>query len=259
MNHQFRSRLGAGELLIGTLVTLQAPEVTELLVELGFDWLFVDTEHGPFDSRAAQGLLQAAGTDFPCLIRVPAGEEVWIKKALDIGAAGVIVPQVNSAEQAERIVHLCKYPPEGVRGVGIARAHGFGHRFQEYVDTANQQVTVVIQIEHIDAVRNIQAIVAVPGIDAILVGPYDLSASLGKVGQVADPDVQQAIALVGETCSNAGVKLGAFGVDARAVEPFIEQGFTLIAVGVDTLFLMQAAEAALSEIATQRDTGASRQ
>lgn len=248
MDHQFRARLKAGELLVGTIVTLRAPEVTELLVELGFDWLFVDTEHAPFDSRDAQTLLQAAGKAFPCLVRVPAGEEAWIKKALDIGAAGVIVPQVNSAEQAERIVRLCNYPPEGVRGVGIARAHGYGTRFQEYVETANRRVAVVIQVENADAIRNLESIVSVPGIDAVLVGPYDLSASLGKVGQVADPDVRQAIALIRETCQTAGIRLGVFGVDARAVEPFIEQDFTLIAVGIDTLFLIKAANDVLAGI-----------
>ncbi len=108
----FRQRLLAGERLIGTLVSLGAPEVTELLANLGFDWLFIDTEHAPFDALGSQALLQAAGP-CPCVIRVPAGEEVWLKKALDIGAAGVIVPQVNSAEQAQRVIRWCKYPPEG--------------------------------------------------------------------------------------------------------------------------------------------------
>jgi 2-dehydro-3-deoxyglucarate aldolase/4-hydroxy-2-oxoheptanedioate aldolase len=251
MNHQFRVRLHAGELLVGTVITLPAPEITELMPELGFDWLFVDTEHAPFDSREAQALLQAAGADFPCLVRVPAGEEVWIKKALDIGAAGVIVPQVNSPEQADRIVRLCKCPPQGVRGVGIARAHRYGHRFQEYVQAANQQMTVVIQIENVDAVRNVDAIVSVPGIDAVFIGPYDLSASLGRVGRVGDPAVKEAITRVSQSCRAAGVRLGAFGVDAKAVIPLIEQEFTLIAVGVDTLFLIKAAQDALSELANR--------
>ena len=251
MNHQFRARLHAGELLVGTVVTLCAPEIPELLPERGFDWLFIDTEHSPFDSREAQALLQAAGAGCPCLVRVPAGEEVWIKKALDIGAAGVIVPQVNSPEQAERIVRLCKYPPQGVRGVGIARAHRYGNRFQDYVEAANQQMTVVIQVESVDAIRNVDAIVSVPDIDAVLVGPYDLSASLGRVGQVGDPAVKEAITQVSESCRAAGVRLGAFGVDAEAVIPLIEQEFTLIAVGVDTLFLIKAAKDTLSKLANR--------
>jgi 2-dehydro-3-deoxyglucarate aldolase/4-hydroxy-2-oxoheptanedioate aldolase len=245
MNHYFRHRLQAGDLLIGTLVTLPAPEITEILASLGFDWLFIDTEHGAFDTLQAQSLLQAAGRDHPCLVRVPAGDEVWIKKALDIGAAGVIVPQVNSVEQAERVVRLCKYPPEGSRGVGLARSHGYGHRFQEYVSTANREVTVVIQVEHVDAVRDVHAIVRVQGLDAVLVGPYDLSASLGRMGQVAHTEVREAIARIRDACQTEGVRLGAFGVDAAAVEPFIGDGFTLIAVGTDALFLMKGAQEAL--------------
>lgn len=248
MSHQFRSRLRDGELLVGTLVTLPAPEIAEVLAGLVFDWLFIDTEHGSFDAVEAQALLQAAGSRCPCLIRVPAGQEVWIKKALDIGAAGVIAPQVNSAEQAERVVRLCKYPPEGIRGVGIARAHGYGLQFQEYVETANEAVSVVIQVEHAAALDNVSAIVSVPGIDAVLVGPYDLSASLGRMGDVTHSEVQDAIAHIRDACQAAGVRLGAFGADAAAVQPFIEQGFSLIAVGTDMLFLIQGAAEALSQI-----------
>jgi 2-dehydro-3-deoxyglucarate aldolase len=249
MKHHFRRRLLDGERLVGTIVTLPAPEVSELMAGLGFDWLFVDAEHAPLEMHEAQILLQAAGADYPCLVRVPAGDEVWIKKALDIGAAGVIVPQVHTAEQARRVVRLCRYPPEGTRGVGVARAHGYGTYFQEYLDTANEQVSVVIQAESAEAVGQIQSIVEVPGIDAVLIGPYDLSSSLGKAGQVDDPTVQQAIAAVTNTCQRAGIPLGAFGVSASAVRPFLEWGFTLIAVGIDMLFLSKAASEVLSRVA----------
>jgi len=249
VNHRFRTRLLAGELLIGPVVTLPAPEVAEILAAIGFDWLFIDAEHSPMGMRDAQALLQAAGPHCPCLVRVPAGEEVWIKKALDIGASGIIIPQVHSAEQAERVVSLCKYPPQGSRGVGVARAQGYGSRFGEYVATANEELAVVIQAESAEAVRNIGSIARVPGIDAVLVGPYDLSSSLGKPGELSDPEVSGAIATVAEACLNAGVKLGAFGADASAVRPFIDRGFTLIAVGIDTLFLSGAASGLLSALA----------
>jgi 2-keto-3-deoxy-L-rhamnonate aldolase RhmA len=254
MNHHLRERLLEGDLLVGTIVTLPTPEVSEILATAGFDWLFVDVEHAPMGFRDAQVILQAAGNVCPCLVRVPAGEEIWIKKALDIGAAGVIVPQVHAAAQAERIVGLCKYPPEGSRGVGVARAQGYGSRLNEYIATANEQLAVVIQAESEEAVRNIDSIVRVPGVDAIFIGPYDLSSSLGKPGAVTDPEVTGAIAAVRESCSNAGVALGAFGVDALAVQPFIEQAFTLIAVGIDTLYLSRAARDVLSGI---RDTSLS--
>jgi 2-keto-3-deoxy-L-rhamnonate aldolase RhmA len=249
MVHQFRAKLIAGELLVGPVVTLPMPEVAEILAGLGFDWLFIDAEHSPMGVREAQALLQAAGPRCPGVVRVPIGDEVWLKKALDIGASGVIVPQVHSAEQAEQVVRLSKYPPLGSRGVGVARAHEYGSRFAEYVATANEQIAVIIQAESAEAVRNIQSIVEVPGIDAVLIGPYDLSASLGKAGKLDDPEVTGAIATVTETCLNSGMRLGVFGADAAAVRPFIERGFTLIAVGVDAMYLSKAADDVLADLA----------
>jgi 2-keto-3-deoxy-L-rhamnonate aldolase RhmA len=249
MKHQVRARLRAGELLVGPVVTLPAPEVTEILSGLGFDWLFIDAEHAPLGMSDVQGLLQATGDRCPCLVRVPAGEEVWIKQALDVGAAGIIVPQVHSAEQAEGVVRLCKYPPEGRRGVGIARAHEYGLRFSDYVASANRDLAVVVQAESAEAVNNINSVVQVPGIDAVLIGPYDLSSSLGKTGELADPVVTDAITAVTEACLSAGTRLGVFGLNAAAVQPYIERGFTLIAVGIDVLFLSSAASVVLSELA----------
>lgn len=248
MSKPFRTRLKNGEQLLGTLVTLASPEVVEILVNAGFDWLFIDCEHAPFDALGAQPLLQAAGERCSCVIRVPVGEEVWIKKALDIGAAGIIAPQVNTPEQAERIVRLCKYPPEGTRGVGIARAHRYGYGFQDYIERANQDIVVILQAEHVDAVNNIDAIVKVPGIDAILIGPYDLSASMGRTGLVADPAVKAAMKKVMNACRMAHIPLGAFGVSAKAVTGFIKEGFTLIAVGADVLFLGGAARETLEKL-----------
>jgi len=248
MTRQFRTRLVNGELLIGTVVTLSCPEVAEVLAGAGFDWLFIDAEHSPLEARDMQSLLQGAGPDTPCLVRLSSSEQVPVKKALDIGAAGIIAPQVNSAEQAQAVVRFAKYPPLGARGVGIGRAHGYGLRFQEYVDTANESIAVIVQAEHVDAVENIEAIVSVPGIDAVLVGPYDLSASLGRLGQVDHPEVTGAIDHVTRACREASVRLGIFGASPDAVRPYIERGFTLIAVGGDTLILGRAAKDLLAEL-----------
>lgn len=248
MKHQFRKRLINGELLVGTMLTLSSPEVAEVLASVGFDWLFVDAEHSTFGVRDIQALLQAAGNDTPCLVRLESNQEVPIKKALDVGAAGIIAPQVNSVEQAEAVVRFSKYPAQGVRGVGIGRAHGYGLRFQEYVDSANEKVAVIVQAEHIDAVRNIESIVGVPGVDAVVVGPYDLSASLGKIGEVDHPEVVSAIHHITQVCQQAGVRLGIFGVSVDAVRPYIEQGYTLIIAGVDTLMLGQAAQSLLADL-----------
>ncbi|MDZ4683936.1 MAG: aldolase/citrate lyase family protein [Planctomycetaceae bacterium] len=248
MTKSFRARLAGGETLLGTMLTLPNAAVAEILADAGFDWLFVDGEHGPLQTHDILAILQAVGHRTPCLVRVPAAGEVPIKTVLDLGADGIIVPQVNSAEEAARVVQWARYAPQGSRGVGLARAHGYGRRFKEYVETANERTVVVVQVEHIRAVENIEAIVQVPGVDAVLLGPYDLSASLGKLGQIDDPAVVAAIDRVMTTCRAAKIPLGYFGVTAAAVQPFIDRGCTLITAGVDTLFLGQSAGQMLKQL-----------
>jgi 2-dehydro-3-deoxyglucarate aldolase/4-hydroxy-2-oxoheptanedioate aldolase len=248
MNLNIRARLQKGDTLIGTLITIPAPEIAEIMAEIGYDWLFIDTEHGSFDAQSAQGILQAVDHRCPCVLRVPTNDEVWIKKALDIGAAGIIAPGVNSAEEAERIVRMCKYPPRGTRGVGIGRAHGYGLKFKEYVAKANDDIAVILQAENTNAVENIAEIVQVPDIDAVLIGPYDLSASMGKTGRIDDAEVQAAIASVTECCREAGMPLGIFADSAESAAPFIEQGYTLIAISTDCLHMVQGARATLKAI-----------
>jgi 2-dehydro-3-deoxyglucarate aldolase/4-hydroxy-2-oxoheptanedioate aldolase len=248
MNLNIRARLQKGDTLIGTLITIPAPEIAEIMAEIGYDWLFIDTEHGSFDAQSAQGILQAVDHRCPCVLRVPTNDEVWIKKALDIGAAGIIAPGVNSAEEAERIVRMCKYPPRGTRGVGIGRAHGYGLKFKEYVAKANDDIAVILQAENTNAVENIAEIVQVPDIDAVLIGPYDLSASMGKTGRIDDAEVQAAIASVTECCRDAGMPLGIFADSAESAAPFIEQGYTLIAISTDCLHMVQGARATLKAI-----------
>lgn len=246
--NKFKERLCRGDRLLGTMLTLPSPAVAEILADTGFDWLFIDGEHGPFETADIQAALQAVGEQVACVVRVPAASEVPIKKALDLGAVGIIAPQVNTAEQAQQVVQWSRYAPDGTRGVGLARAHGYGMRFDEYIKTANEQVAVIVQAEHAQAVENIEAIVKVPGIDAVLIGPYDLSASLGKMGQINDPAVTAAIDHVTDTCLAANIRLGMFGVTADAVKPYVERGYTLIVAGVDTLLLGTAAANLFSEL-----------
>jgi len=244
----FRKRLMAGETLLGSMITLPAAAVAEILADVGFDWLFVDGEHGPLETREILAILQAVGDRVPCLVRVPGAEEPPIKKALDLGAEGIIVPQVNTVEQAASVVRYARYAPAGSRGVGLARAHGYGLRFQEYLDAANESVAVIVQAEHAQAVENIESIVKIEGIDAVLIGPYDLAASLGKMGRIDERAVTDAIDHVTNTCQAAGVPLGYFGVSAQAIRPYMERGYTMIAAGVDTLFLAGAARRLLEEL-----------
>jgi len=240
MNDHFKTKLVRGDLLVGTIITLPSPEIAEILSRSGFHWIFVDLEHSTLGIRDAQRILQAASST-PCVIRVPSNDEVWIKKALDTGPAGIMIPQVRSAADAAQAVRFCKYPPFGQRSVGIARAHGYGAHFETYVATANEGTAVIVQIEHIDAVDRIQEILGVAGIDGLFIGPYDLSASMGKTGQVDEPSVRKAIARVRRAAKQAGMPLGIFGATVEAVEPYIENGYTLVAVGMDTLLIGKAA------------------
>jgi 4-hydroxy-2-oxoheptanedioate aldolase len=248
MLHDFRARVRRRDLLLGTMVTLPTAATAEVLAAAGFDWLFVDAEHGALGSAEILDVLRAVDRDVPCVVRVAAAAEVPIKTALDLGAAGIIAPQVNTAEEAAAVVRFARYAPDGARGVGLARAHGYGTRFKEYVEGANAEIAVVVQAEHALAVENIESIVRVPGLDAVLLGPYDLAASLGKMGQVDDPAVTTAIERVTHVCLAAGMPLGYFGVSAVAVRPYIDRGYTLIVAGVDTLFLSGAARALLGEL-----------
>jgi len=246
--HNLRQRLKDHELLMGTMITLSSPAVTELLSELGFDWFFVDGEHGPLETTDVMGILQAADPAVPCMVRIPVAAEVWIKKFLDCGASGIIAPQVNSPEQAAQVVSWTRYAPEGTRGVGLGRAHGYGVSFGDYVQRANDEIACVIQVEHIDAVHCVEETVKVPGVDCILLGPYDLSASMGKMGQVGDPEVISAIEHVTQVCQSAGMPLGYFGVSAGDIKPYVDQGYTLVVAATDTIFLASGARHFLNQL-----------
>lgn len=248
MKISLRQRLSRNESLIGTIVTLDSPAACERLAASGFDWLFIDGEHAPLTTPAIQSLLQAMGAGCHGVVRVPTVEQVWIKKALDVGADGVIVPQIRSADDAKRVVDWSRYPPAGSRGVGYARAQGYGARFQEYVARANDDVAVILQIEHADALANLSDIAAVDGVDALFVGPYDLSFSIGTPGEVSSAKMVEAIRRVSEACRESGTAAGIFGMDADAVKHWMENGFSLIAVGIDVAFLGNAADAALAAL-----------
>lgn len=246
-NKNFADRLRQGETLIGTLMALDSADVAEILALSGYDWLFLDTEHGAYDPARTKSMLQAASPT-PCLIRIPCAEEIWVKKALDIGAAGIIVPQVNTADDVRAVMQWSKYTPQGNRGIGIGRAHDYGLNTSAYIQNANRDTLVVIQAETRQSIENIDEITSVDGIDAILVGPNDLSASLGKPGKLSDDVVTDAIGKVRDSCQARNIPLGIFGVTADSVKPYMEQGFTLITVGVDTLFIIKSATETLQAL-----------
>ena len=205
---RFRERLVRREPLVGVVLSLPSPEMAEMLAAAGFDWLFVDMEHGLIDFAAVQRMIQAVGGACPCIVRVPNNEAILIGKALDTGAAGVIVPHVNNAEEARAAVRAARYPPAGARSIGAARAQGYGRRLAEAIARDNWETLVVAQVEHVDAVRSIEEIVRVPGLDVISIGPFDLSASMGKPGDIAAEDVQRAIDAVAGACAAKGLPCG---------------------------------------------------
>lgn len=223
----------------GALVTLPSPAVSEILSHTGFDWLLYDMEHSPLSLSDVQAHLQAKAPTCHGFVRVPANDPVWIKRVLDLGCAGIIVPQVNSPQEAKQAIAASKYPPEGIRGAGFSRAQGYGMRLQDYVGSANGQIRVILQIEHADAVAGIDAILEVKGIGGVLIGPYDLSGSLNKLGQLEDPEVVQTVHATIRACNRRQVPVGIFTLSSEKAISYLAQGCDFVAVTIDTALLWQ--------------------
>jgi 2-dehydro-3-deoxyglucarate aldolase/4-hydroxy-2-oxoheptanedioate aldolase len=248
VNQAFKKRLEQGDLLIGAFVSLPSSEIAEILSEVGFDWLFVDMEHTTLNVDDVKRILQAVGDRCACFVRVPNKSQAELKRVLDAGADGIIIPHVNTADEVHRIIQSCLYPPDGSRSVGLARAQRYGLRFEEYLENANKTIAIIPQVEHMDGVQNIQEIVSVPGISAVFIGPYDLSGSLGKLGKIEDPQVQNNISDVRDACQRAELPVGIFCRDVDVASFYIEQGFTLLTVGMDILFIGDSAKDTLQKL-----------
>lgn len=239
-NKTLRKRILNNELTLGSWITIGHPNVAEILANAGFDWLVIDIEHNPIDYSMVQQLIttiQSKGV--AALVRVNKNEEVTIKQVLDAGADGVIVPMVCSKEDAQKAVDYAKYPPIGKRGVGLARAQQYGTMFEEYKKWVAEDLVVIAQIEHIDAINNLEEIVSVDGIDGTIIGPYDLSGSLGKPGAFNEPDVKAALEKFDTICKEKNVNMGYHMVnsDPATVQQKIDEGYRFIAYGTDFLFM----------------------
>ncbi len=251
MNLSFREELLSGKTMIGTIVTQPNPAVAEILADVGFDWLWIDAEHSPMEMGEVQGILRAAEDRCGCVVRVPSSDEVYLKKALDIGAPGIIAPHVDTVEIAEQVVKWIKYPPIGERSIGVARAHGYGLDVDSYMNSANEQIALIVQIEHVKGAQDIEKILDVDGVDAVLIGPYDLSGSLGKPGEVDDPEVLNYINRVRDACIKRKKPIGIFGITVDAAKPFLDQGYSLVAVGIDTMIFGNAARDILTRMKSE--------
>lgn len=235
-----KAQLKNNQVTIGTWITIGHPSVVEILSSAGFEWMVLDLEHAPIDFSQAQNLIatiQANG--MKALVRVSKNEEVVIKRVLDSGADGVVVPMVKNGAEAKQAVDYVKYPPIGKRGVGLARAQKYGIGFEEYKEKANNELVVIAQIEHIEAVHNLEDIINTPGIDGTIVGPYDLSGSMGKPGKYDEPDVVEALEKIKQVCKQNNFPLGFHVIqsDVAKLQEKIDEGYTFLAFSLDFFFL----------------------
>jgi 2-dehydro-3-deoxyglucarate aldolase len=240
MNNTLKKKLQRQEITIGSWITLGHTSIAEIMAKAGFEWLVIDMEHSVITLDVAQQLIQVIeGSGVIPLVRVGENNANIIKRVMDAGAYGVIVPMVNTKKQAESAVKAVKYPPVGTRGVGLARAQGYGDKFDEYAATVNEESIVIAQIEHIEAVNNLESILSVEGIDGCIIGPYDLSGSLGKPGNFEDPDVLAALEKVEQTCKERKAALGMHVIqpDYRLVMEKVAKGYNFISFSLDILFL----------------------
>lgn len=215
--NSFRDRLASGGIPLGTWLMSGASSTAEAMGRAGFDWLLVDQEHVPIGEHDTLHILQAiAGTPAAAVVRLAANDPVLFKRALDLGARTVMVPFVDSAEDARRAASYAKYPPEGVRGfAGVSRASGYGSA-PDYARRANASVFTIIQLETPRAIETLEQIAAVPGVDALFLGPGDLSANMGHIGNLMHPEVQAQIASVAERCRQIGIPCRHRRADARS-------------------------------------------
>lgn len=246
MRNPLKEKLNKGETVIGTFVGIGHPDVTEWLSNLGFDFLLLDAEHGPLGFETLQRMMQSMNVD-RCVpvVRAQWNDFVVIKRILDIGAYGVLVPWVNSRSEAEEAVGACKYPPEGIRGLGPRRAAMFD---PEYFDTANDEILVAVQIETEKALRNLDEILSVDGVDACYIGPWDLSCSLGFgiPPKWEDPEYLAVYDRVLEAAEKWNKHAGMY-TNINNIGWALEKGFRFNTVDEDDTFLIQGAKNALEK------------
>ena len=254
MSASLRTKLTAHEPTIGSWIQAASPTVAEVLDGCGFDWLAIDCEHTDIGLNELAGILRGIRSATP-LVRVKNNDALSIRQPLDCGAQGVIVPLVNSAAEAAAAVAAAHYPPVGVRGYAYCRANNHGLRFDEYATAASTETVVIVMIESAQAVRDIDAIVGVDGVDGVFVGPYDLSGSLGVPGQPEHKLVMKALDAVVSACLRAGKAAGQHIVqpEPEAIARSLEQGYTFLALGMDTVFLANGARKCIALASESRN------
>jgi len=236
------------ESLIGTILTLKSPEISEIVSLSGFDWVMIDMEHSTLSLGDVQTIIQVINGRMKTIVRIPVNNNVWIKQVLDIGCDGIMVPMVLNREDASAAVTAATYPPGGSRSVGIGRAHKFGLGFNDYLFKQSRDIIVIIQVEHIEGVDNIDDILSVEGVGGIFIGPYDLSASLGLTGEVGHEKVQSAIKIVKDKCREEDIPYGIFGMTPESVKDEIDEGCTFLLCGIDSVIYAQSVTGIVKEL-----------
>lgn len=243
---RMKEKMRSGEPSIGTWMSMAHSSIAEILAMAGYDFVVVETEHTAIDvSQVFELLIAIERRGAVPLVRLAWNDPTQAKAVLDSGAAGILVPMVNTRADAELAVQMSKYPPLGFRGVGLARAQGYGEDFDEYVKHANDDTLLLVMIEHKDAVANIEEILSVPGIDGVFMGPYDMSMSYGVPGQVTHPDIIAAKKKVLDATLARGLVAGVHFVQPRSAAQdcaiAVGEGYRFIALGTDILFLGDSA------------------
>ncbi len=233
-----RKKLKSGQVVVGCFVGFPSAEVVEICGYSGYDFVMIDAEHGPITPHDAYHMVLAAEVSGTSpLIRVPQNEPSVVLRYMDTGAAGIMVPQINSADEARAVVEAVKYHPMGHRGLAQTRAasFGIGATLREYTEVANEETLVIVQFENIAGLDHVPEIIEVPGVDVLLIGPSDLAQSMGYPGQLGHPEVLAVIERVCDMCSGSDVALGTIAADAVATNKLIDQGFRMIAPGANGL------------------------
>jgi len=255
MKTRVKDRLRTREMSFGSWLSLGSEPAAEIMARAGFEWLVVDMEHAPIGVAEAARLIRIVDlAGLPAICRLPSQDPALIKNVLDAGATGVMLPMIETREQAERAVAASRYPPNGWRGVGLGRAQGYGNRFEAYRAEQADHVVVVAMIETRPGVENVQAIAATPGIDGLLIGPYDLSGSLGHIGELNHPAVETAKRTILEAAEAAGIGSGLHVVhpSEASIRQAVRDRYSFLALGVDMILLDHAARRAV-EVASETE------
>ena len=251
MRGTLKAKMRAGEAANGFWAELFSPAAAEIMASAGYDCAMIDCEHGPGDAAAATAVMRAIQAT-PCtpLVRVPGNEPLWIKRLLDAGAEGIMIPAVNSREEAERAVAACHYPPRGVRGMAapIVRASGYGRDWQTYVKEIAEALLVICQIESKEALAAVAEIAAVDRLDMIFIGPFDLSASLGFMGEPDHPEVRRRISDAEQAAKAEGRLLGGIPTPERSAQMLYDAGYHLVLADIDVLMLREGSLAGVTAL-----------